>query len=347
MPPYGEGHNHWLEADLADNYIQEHLRDGIFYVKDQTTPPAVHDKLRTLVNTPWSVDHVAAHQGFTGPGGHPIEIVDQLSAFGILPAEWSQTHGEGDALFAVESEDDVDRAWPRMLESKPDFAKVFLIHSDEYAARRRDASRSPKARGIDPVLVPRIVERAHAAGLRVSAHIENAHDFHVAVTAGADEIAHMPFVDAEDPEASRLSDRDIASSRGIIATTLDWALKAEPDDPRVRLQRDNLERLRLGGWTIVIGTDRFRETARTEVDLIARLGLMTNVELLRAWSIDTPRSIFPWRTIARSEPGAEASFLVLSDDPLEDFSRTREIARRVKQGQTVEPGTARIPPLNG
>lgn len=345
VPPYGEGHSHWLEPALADAYIQDHLRDGIFYVKDQGTAPAFHEVLRPLVNTPSSIDYTAAHQGFTGPGGHPIEIVDQLCAFGILPAEWARAHGEGDALFAVASEADVDRAWSRLMKSRPDFIKVFLVHSDQYAARRDDPTLSPKARGIDPALVPGIVRRAHAAHLRASAHIENAHDFHVAVAAGADEIAHMPFVDDADLAGYRLADEDIGAMRAIIATTLDWATDADADDPRVAVQRDNLARLRAAAWTIVIGTDGFRLTARTEVDRIVRLGLMTNLELLRAWCIDTPRSIFPGRKIGTFEDGAEANFLVLSGDPLDDFSQSHAIGLRVKMGHLIEPGPATLPSL--
>jgi len=344
VPPYGEGHNHWLEPDLADAYIQEHLREGIFYVKDQGTSPVFHERLRPLVNRTPSVDYVAAHQGLTGPAGHPMEIVDQLCAFGILPSEWSATHGEGAAVFAIASEADLDRAWPRLLSGRPDFIKVFLIHSDEYAARRDDQTLSPKARGIDPTLVPAVVKRARLANLKVSAHIENAHDFHVAVSAGVDEIAHMPFVDAADLAAYRLADDDLALPK-VVATTLDWARDADADDPRVHVQRENLSRLRAAGWTIVIGTDRFRETARTEVDLLARLELMTNLELLRAWSIDTPRSIFPERAIGLLEAGAEASFLVLTGNPIEEIARSHAIVLRVKNGEVVEPGLARIPPL--
>jgi hypothetical protein len=344
VPPYGEGHNHWLEPDLADAYIQEHLRDGIFYVKDQGTPPLFHQRLRPRVNRAGSVDYVAAHQGFTGPAGHPIEIVDQLSALGVLPTEWSATHGEGDAMFAVATENDLDWAWPRLSSGRPDFIKVFLIHSDQYAARRDDRTLSPKARGIDPTLVPAIVKRARVANLKVSAHIENAHDFHVAVSAGVDEIAHMPFVEADDLAAYRLADSDLALPK-VIATTFEWADDADADDARVHVQRDNLTRLRAAGWTIVIGSDRFRETARTEVDLIARLELMTNLELLRAWSIDTPRSIFPERAIGLFESGAEASFLVLAGNPLEEIAHSHAILSRVKSGEIVEPGLARIPPL--
>lgn len=346
VPPYGEGHNHWLEPELVDAYVQTHLRDGIFYVKDQGTAPSFHEQMRAALDRPDSVDLISAHQGFTGPGGHPIELVDQLAAFGVLPKAWATTHGEGEALFAVASDADVARAWPRLIAGHPDFAKVFLVHSDEYAARRDDAELGPQSRGIEPALVHGIVSRAHAAHLRVSAHIENAADFHAAIVAGVDDIAHMPFIAAEQRESYRLADADVAAAGArhvTIATTLDWLAGAQPDDPRIEIVLDNIARLRRAGVAIVIGTDLFRTTARAEVDLIASFHLMSNIELLRAWCEDTPRAIFPGRRIGRLEAGAEASFLVLRGDPLADFAHSHDIEMRMKQGRFVVPTAVELP----
>jgi len=345
VPPFADGHNHWLEPSLVDAYVQTNLRDGIFYVKDQGTPPQFHDQMRPALGGPASVDFISAHQGFTGPNGHPIELIQGLAGMGVLPAGWSNTHGEGDAVFAVASETDVDRAWPRLMAGKPDFVKVFLVHSDEYASRRDNAALSPKSRGLDPALVPSIVKRAHAAGLRVSAHIENAHDFHVAIAAGVDDIAHMPFVDKDHPDRYRIAEDDLraAAARAVsIATTLDW-MQEDPTEAQVAVVRDNFAHMHAAGNTIVIGTDQFRKTARVEVDLIAERKLMSNVELLRAWSIDTPRAIFPRRKIGQLAGGFEASFLVLSGDPLADFGRTRDIVLRVKQGKTLIPRETKLP----
>jgi len=350
VPPFAEGHNHWLEPDLIDAYVQVHLRDGIFYVKDHGTAPSLHDKMRSALNGPTSVDYISAHQGFTGPGGHPIELVDLLAGAGVLPAGWARTHGEGDAVFVVASEADIGAAWPRLLAGRPEFVKVFLVHSDEYAARRDDPKRSPKDRGMDPALVPAIVSRAHGMGLRVTAHIESAHDFHVAISAGADDIAHLPFVDAKEPERYRLADADVRAAgarRTTVATTLEWLADATPNDPRLAVTRDNLARLRAAGAIITIGTDLFRISARAEVDRIAKLGLMSNIELLRAWSVDTPHAIFPGRDLGRLEAGAEASFLVLHGDPLADFAHTRAIVLRVKQGRRIAPRPIELPPFGG
>jgi Amidohydrolase family len=350
VPPYGEGHTHWLEPALVDAYVQTYLRDGIFYVKDQSTAPQFHEKMRPALGGPRSVDYISAHQGFTGPQGHPTELVDALAGMGVLPAAWAKTHGEGDALFVVASKQDLDRAWPLLLAGHPDFVKVFLVHSDEYAARRDNPALSPKQRGIDPALVPAIVALAHAAKLRVSAHIENAHDFHVAIAAGVDDIAHMPFVAAEQPETYRLADADLraAAARGVtIATTLDWMSAPNVTEAQVAIVRANLDAMRREHNTIVIGTDQFRQTTRAEVDLIASRRLMSNLELIKAWSVTTPRAIFPGRKIGVLANGFEASFLVLSGDPIADFAHSHEIVMRVKQGQLVTPGAATWPALGG
>ena len=347
VPPYGEAHNHWLEPKLVDAYVQTYLRDGIFYVKDQSTPPQFHDQMRSAFGGPATVDYMAAHQGFTGPNGHPIEIVVGLAQLGILPAEWAKTQGEGDALFAVSANEDIDRAWPKLMARRPDFVKVFLVHSDEYAARRDNAALTPKQRGLDPTLVPTIVARAHAERLEVSAHIENAHDFHVAIAAGVDDIAHMPFVGSSNLESYRLADDDLraAAARGVsIATTLDWMTEAT-DDRQIQVARDNIARMKKAGNTIVIGTDQFRKTARAEVELIASRQLMSPLELLQAWSVATPRAIFPERRIGRLADAFEASFLVLEGDPLADAAHLHRIAMWVKQGQRFTPRDTKLPAL--
>jgi len=348
VPPYAEGHNHWLEPKLVDAYVQTYLREGIFYVKDQSTAPQFHDAMRSSLNSPSSVDYIAAHQGFTGPLGHPIELIVGLSQMGILPAEWGKTFAEGDAVFVVTSEQEIDKAWPRLIAGHPDFVKLFLVHSDEYAKRRDDAALGPKQRGLDPALVPAIVSRAHAAHLRVSAHIENAHDFHVAIAAGVDDIAHMPFVDKAQPDTYRLDPADLAAAaaRGVsIATTLDW-MREEPDAHQIQVVHDNFAAMKHAGNTIVIGTDLFRQTASGEADFIASEHLMTNLELLQAWSVTTPRAIFRDRKIGRLADGFEASFLVLRGDPLADFAHTHDIVMRVKQGHALTPGDAKLPALD-
>ena len=50
------------------------------------------------------------------------------------------------------------------------------------------------------------------------------------------------------------------------------------------------------------------------------------------WCTITAVTIFPRRQIGRLKDGYEASFLVLSTNPIDDFTSVERIAFRVKQG---------------
>ena len=80
--------------------------------------------------------------------------------------------------------------WPDILAGKPDFLKIYLERSEHHTARRNDAASYGK-RGLDPTLVSAIVERAHAAGLRVAAHVTSRYDFRATLEADVDEIQRL------------------------------------------------------------------------------------------------------------------------------------------------------------
>jgi imidazolonepropionase-like amidohydrolase len=320
VPPYGDAHVHWLEPALAPAYVAQHVRDGVLHVKDHATAPAFREAIRPHLGP---VDYVSANAGFTAPAGHPIPLGRRLASLGVVPETWAETGGAGDFVHAVATPEDVARAWPLLAASRPDFVKVFLAHG-----------------ALDPALLPAIVGRAHAAGLRVSAHAESADDVAAAVAGGIDDLAHLPFA-----EPRRIADDDVRTlgARGAtVATTVEW-LAESPE--HVGVTRDNVTRLRAAGATVVVGTDLFRTTARDEALRLVALGLFTPAELLRAWCVDTPRAILPGRDVGRLGSGAEASFLVLRSDPLADVAATGDIALRVKRGRIVEPGDATLPPL--
>jgi hypothetical protein len=65
------------------------------------------------------------------------------------------------------------------------------------------------------------------------------------------------------------------------------------------------------------------------------LGVFDNSELLTLWAVNSPRTIFPERPIACFEPGCEVSFLVLDENPIDDFNAVKSIRLRVKQGQQL------------
>ena len=356
VPPFAEGHNHWLEPAGTEAYNAMYLRDGVFYLKDQGNASVLRARLDAALNRPGTVDFVSANEGWTGPGGHPMQIAMQFLKFGSFPAGWTEKDLDGNVVHEVETSAEIERRWPEFLAGRPDFVKVFLLYSEEFA-KRKDDPQYVFQRGIDPSLVGEIARRAHAAGLRLSAHVYTAADFHNAVAGGVDDIAHFPGTGWDSKlgaAAFRISDVDaaLAARRGVtVTTTLSWLEEKESDTAGALkvlddVIRPNVVALRRAGVPILIGSDLFRQTPAAEAMLLSKLGLFSNAELLRMWSETTPRAIFPNRRIGRLAEGYEASFLVLDADPLTDFSATSKISMRVQQGIVLpEPPAIALPEL--
>ena len=187
------------------------------------------------------------------------------------------------------------------------------------------------------------MERAHASGLRVFAHVETGHDFHVAVAAGVDVIAHLPgsfYPTTIDPADARS-----AAERGVLVITT-AVLIERPDRAERRLamreaQISNLRLLRDAGVTLAAGSDEYSETSSAEITYLRTLGVFSDAELLRMWSTNCARTLFPDRRVGGLDPGNEASFLALGADPLANFDAVRNIRLRVKQGAALEVGILR------
>jgi imidazolonepropionase-like amidohydrolase len=189
--------------------------------------------------------------------------------------------------------------------------------------------------------LPKIVAKAHANNLRISTHITNAADFHNAITAGVDEIAHLPLLGLS-PIA--VEDAKLAASRGIIFDTTCSAVPALPrmilpeaDLPQVlKMQSANLKILHENGVLLAVGSDNVSDSSLKEIEYLQALGMFDNLTLLKLWTETTPKSIFPQRKIGALSEGYEASFLALQGNPLEDLQNVRKIKIRFKQGALIE-----------
>ena len=349
VPPFGEAHNHNVDYTTprrTDSLLARYLRDGVFYVKNPGNLPRGRDSVARRVNVPGSIDVIFANGLLTATGGHPMGLYQRnLARGGMTVAD-----GDGAFFWLIDSLPDLERKWPRILAGHPDFIKVVLVHSEEYARRRNDSAFF-NWRGIDPGLVAAVVQRAHAAGLRVSAHADTRGDFHNALVGGVDEINHVPGfrgderTELPDPAAYEVSEADakLAAARGVVVvTTLGGALGFDPrgaDSLRRRqfdaLATRNLRVLRAAGVRLALGSDTYRDDSVLEADYLATLGVFTPLELVRLWSEATPRAIFPQRRVGCLEDGCEASLLALAGDPSADFANTKRIALRMKDGRLL------------
>jgi hypothetical protein len=348
-PAFGEAHNHNLPAPNTPTMIKTYLSQGIFYVMVQGNIPEARAQLSGLINTPGSIDVVFANGIFTAPGGHPSALVER----NIRGGSMSAADRDGGFLLPVSSTSDVDRQWMRVRSQRPDFIKMILAYSEERIAGwspPRDSDRY----GLDPHNIPRhIVKLAHRDKIRVSAHVESAADFDVALAAGVDVVAHMPGFW---PDPLRIASKgvgiyeiseDAAKRAGrqhvTVVTTLGGQLRdfeggsatGSYRHPLLEVYRRNMAILTKYDVRIAIGSDQYRSTSIPEALAIHKAGLMDSRSLLRALSTDSARTILPGRSSFDLTKGSSADFLVFEADPVADFSAIERIRLRVKDGQRI------------
>lgn len=374
IPPFGEAHNHNVEGPWnLDETVARYLHDGVFYVKNPNSIREFTETIASQINVPASIDVRFAHAGLTSSGGHPVSLYEHVlresryrGLIGDVPAGWFKNRG----YVVIDSAADIAGQWSSIAADHPAFLKIYLVHSED-AARKGTGDGPHVRKGLDPALVSMIVARAHREGLRVAAHVETAGDFRLALSAGVDEIAHVPgwFLESTDQEALMMlteEDARLAAEFGVIVTTTTVAMKpaegghgqhAPHHDPHgahsqgdhafsmnatvwqraTAVQSQNLRLLHRHGVKLAIGSDH-AATSLPEALHLHELGIFDNLTLLKLWCEETPQAIFPDRHIGRLREGYEASFLVLKDNPLERFGAVTEIGYRMKQGRMLSAG---------
>ena len=345
VPPFGEAHNHNVESVYTFAGIEkQYLTDGVFYVKNPNSIPRFTNEIRGKINRPDAIDVVFSNGGLTGKDGHPARVYEFLSK--SVYQSSGITNYETEAYYFIDSKQDLETKWARIMADKPDFIKTYLYDS-EYFEQRRDDTKFFGLKGMNPALLPLVVEKAHRQGLRVSTHVNTATDFHYAVVAGVDEINHLPARSAPDdgklePYVVSEADAKLAAKKHIVVVAT-YSLLLEVENQKLpiveqtkNVQRQNLRMMQKYGIPITIGTDSYANTSQLEAIYLHDLGVFDNVTLLKMWAEATPKTIFPGRKIGLLKAGYEASFLLLGGNPLTDFAQVKNIKRRFKQGQPLE-----------
>jgi imidazolonepropionase-like amidohydrolase len=99
--------------------------------------------------------------------------------------------------------------------------------------------------------------------------------------------------------------------------------------------KHNLSLLREAKASIAFGSDRYGSTPVDDVVYLSKLNVFSNLEMLKIWTEDTPLTIFPKRKIGHLREGYEASFLVLTGNPIENFEQIKNVRLRFKQGHLI------------
>lgn len=336
IPPFAEAHNHNLESDYKlDDRINSYLRNGVFYVKLLSSIKKRITPLMHHYNKPDGLDISMAHAPLTATDGHPIALRKKFLEYGRFEGLFNSVEEiEFHGYVIIDDLEDLTTKWEKILSFSPDFIKLNLLYSEEYELRKNDTAFFGK-KGLNPKLIPEIVKKAHAANLRVSAHVATAYDFHIAVNSNVDEIAHLPGI--HNGNSIAIEDAILAKKNNItVVTTISLVKKNEGKEnyeSLIQNVRSNLKLLKNAGVKLAIGSDTYNDNSTQEFEFLHELNIFSNLELLKMWTENAASTIFPNRKIGRLQESYEGSFLVLDKNPINDISGiNKSIVSRVKEG---------------
>jgi imidazolonepropionase-like amidohydrolase len=187
----------------------------------------------------------------------------------------------------------------------------------------------------------------------VTAHIDTAADFVVAVHSGVNELAHAPLPEpglpgGYEPYVIPFAAAAAAATRGVtvVATAsvvprLHGAHWTAAERAAVAaVHKRNLQVMKQWSVRLAVGSDGISgevpfATARSEIEYLRGHGMLDGLALLRMWAVNTPRTIFPDRKIGDLRSGYEANFLVLEGDPISDAANLHRIWMKVKSGKVL------------
>lgn len=363
VPPYGDAHTHMLSDPWqGPGHASLYEREGVFYALVVTNRQSWAAQIRDRFAGPGSVDVAYSHGGWTSPRSHPAQVYE-WQALGLVGRDLTDADraaiqesqlAEDDAYFEVTSLADVEAKWPVFLSHAPDLVKVYLLDAaNDLGPSVSGISEFPEGRGLSEDVLREVVRRAHAAGLRVVAHVDTGADVRLAVAAGVDGLAHLPgygygagidtpYLLGEDTIRAMGAREMIVVPTSVVGVGLHTGRPA-----RAALARDLLRRetraLHAAGARIGIGTDRWNQTSTAEADYLAEHEVFPLPTLLDLWTRTTPQIVFPGRAIGRLASGFEASLLALACDPTADWACAGQITLREKQGAPLAPTEASPP----
>src|SRR6185436_17362385 len=140
VPPFADAHQHLFDPGSASAFVARQIRDGIFYIKEQSSAPFARRIADAALNAPNGLDLISANQGWTSTGGHPVEVIQRGAQLPGAAGQFVRDSLDPAIVMQVDSRADVDRRWNYFLAGKPrpDFVKVFLLYSEYYARLRAD-----------------------------------------------------------------------------------------------------------------------------------------------------------------------------------------------------------------
>ncbi|MBM3770291.1 MAG: amidohydrolase family protein [Acidimicrobiia bacterium] len=253
--------------------------------------------------------------------------------------------GRTEAPYWITTEAEGRKAVQELAAKKVDIVKIWVDDRDG------------KFKKLPRSLYGPIIDEAHKAGLRVTAHIFNLSDAKELLRAGVDAFAHgIRDVDVDDEVMALFKERPRVvvvpnlPDRGV-ATDMSWLRGSLPDEELTKLQQAavdrpeaqkafgiqarNLARLAQAGVRIALGSDGNTPWApHVEMADMVASGMTAAQVIVAATSAGAE---FMGLTDAGVlDVGKRADFIVLDANPLEAVTNTRRISSVYLQGTMVD-----------
>ncbi len=352
IPPFAEAHSHKLDikSDLPEQESR-FIKEGTMYVMVLTNGANNAVANRPHFNEPYTIDVLYANGGITRTGQHPAFAYERI-ALGI--AQWwlpenmkiiqSSRKEDNNSYWFFDTIADVDKKWDAYIASQPDIVKIYLLDAK---------NNSPIQKSLSEEVAAYVAKKAHAAGLRVAAHIETFDDLRIGLRIGVDIFAHMPhynyFFSRSEPLQPTFTSEELKMIRKrhiVLVPTLslneDFAIVRDAsnnyqgrfDAARfnevVEFQKKTIKTLKNADFVFAIGSDR--DSLTPELNYWVKNNIFDPLFTLQTATTTTPQTMYPKRKIGLLKEGYEASFLVLEGNPLVNFEQTKNIKLRFKQG---------------
>lgn len=339
IPPMGDAHCSSIsENPNAANTISMYMGEGVFYLQILGNTQEGRAATAANVNKATAPDAVFSNGVITCTLGTPFLEFEGPANKIKNPSVWLEKYEElknstkmlGNGYWYIDNKTALAANWDKLKMQNPGVISIYLLDAENSGGK--------EGKGLSPEIAKLVVKRAHKSGLRVFAQVETAADLRLGIKIGVDGFANLPGHNWDgngDTKKFDLTDADIKAlvkKKTPLVLLLSHAQAAANRSAVQAFHKKTLKRLLDADVNVAMGSDDGQRTLRMELNYWFGLGELDDARTLKVLCENTPKAIYPNRKIGKFDNGYEASFLVLSDNPLSNVLKSRVQAMKVKNG---------------
>jgi hypothetical protein len=338
VPSYGDavamGYSDFNDPEY---YLKQYQQEGIQFLVALGHSAAFEEKAKAVIS-PNTAEVRFANGVITSVGGNPSPMWDELVQKRKLNTNLNNAKGPtgaGDNYWMVYDKDAVKLEFPKILLQKPEMICAYL--PDASAATKLSSK-------MDEKTLKAIAKATKKAKLKLVLITKTKADFLMAMSLKPHLIVGIPSLDG-------LSDKEISTlkkSKAYVAPCLFASMRNLAMDPStltaagvnqaqiIERQSKLFKALLAAKIPLVLGSGDPSRTTMPEVNHWVQMGVANQLELLAILCENTPKCIYPDRSVGKIAEGYEANFLILTGNPTDNIQKARLIHKSVKNGKVLD-----------